>query len=325
MESLHKPVFKWSEIVVAAICIAVHVAVFSFWARTVPYITAGHSFDRYADLTIALVGTVVAATLFSIVAMFVRSRWISYPAAFIAVSAPFLSASSTAVTAGAFFASMIFLGNAVHRIRKDFFLSIGFSVSKSLRSGIGPYFTVFALILSLFYLTSLNQRDAVATLLPRAAFNFTFKRLAEPFTSATGLTGVDPNTPVDDLLLQIVEEQLRTKGVPISQIKPVERNRLLQLQRVEIAGRYGITLTGGERVGDVFYRTATARIEDFLGPYKKYLPYISVTAFFIAFKSLSFPLHYIVLGVVYLLIKWLRAVKILKVEKQQIEVERLTL
>ena len=177
----------------------------------------------------------------------------------------------------------------------------------------------------MYYLAQIGQRNILATIVPRSAFEVTFRTLAEPFASATGLSEIDPDSTVDEFLTQVVEKKLGDKGIKLSQVSSGELGRLLAAERREVANQYGIELDGQKKVKEVFYTAVSARVEDFLGPYKEYLPYISVTTFFLAFKAITFPLYYLTLGFASVLIRLLISVNILRNEKQKIEVEQLTL
>ena len=312
------------ELVVAILAVVVHIGVLWLWNREIPLLAAGE-FRQYGGVIIPLAGLMLSAALFAFLGAFVRTRWFGYASALAAITVPYFFTSSGAVAIGVLLASLLFAGSAIHRIQREVYFSISFHVSKVLRAGVPLYFTIISLTISMYYLAQIGQRNVLATIVPRSAFEVTFRTLAEPFASATGLSEIDPNSTVDEFLTQVVEKKLGDKGIKLSQVSSGELERLLTAERREVERQYGLELEGQKKVKDVFYTAVSARVEDFLGPYKEYLPYISVTTFFLAFKAITFPLYYLTLGFASVLIRLLISVNILRNEKQKIEVEQLTL
>ncbi len=306
---------------------AASVAAFWLWkTEAIPGIVAGdfHGWMRFAA---PVAGLAAAAALFALSAMFIRDRRIAYGAGIIGVAAPYLFSDATR-------AALILLGVcavgaafAVHKIRREFSLSVGFSVSKTVKSGLSLYFTVACLAISLFYSTTLNQKNSLAAFLPKPAFDFTLyhflnSRFAE---SITGLPDVRRDITADELLDMLARRQLEQQGIPGVKISAADLARLHKVEHDEISRQYGITFRGNEKVQDIFYTVVAERADELMGPYRAYLPLVSSLAFFFALKALTLPVYLVSLVVIFLLIKGLLFAKILKRAHEQIDVERITL
>lgn len=300
-------------------------AVFWFWLEAVPLIIAGE-FRAYTSFIMPIAGLIFAASFFALAAIFIKSRRVIYPAAVIGMAAPYLLAPATNTVIGSLAASVLLIVFAVHRLRKEFTLSLGFSVSKTVKAGLPLYFTVASLIVSVFYLVSLPEEKAVSALLPRSAFDVTLQSLSGPLKSLTGFPiTLRPEATVDETLFELARDQLKSRGIPVAQLPKTELGKILSAQRLELEKQYGIKLGGQEKIADVFYNALASRLAELPGPYRQYLPLASALAFFFAFKALTFPLYYVTLLILYFLIKLLVLTKILKTERQEITVERLTL
>jgi len=311
----------------AVLCVLYMCAVvgsFWFW-RTSTQAIAEEVFNSYGQFIVSISSLVLAASLFGIAAIFVRTSWTLYVSVALSVAVPFLFLPFTNVALIVCAACIFLTIFAVRRIRKDASLSWGFSISNMFKSGVPLFLTVFAIITSLFYLDDVQAKDAVRAIFPRSAFNVTIRALGGPLRSLTGNEHFTPEETVDEFFQGLVKRQLDNQGINIDQVSKKELQRLLTEQRNEIARSYGIKLKGDERLGDVFYTTVIERINDLLGPYRAYVPYASAITFFLAFKTLSIFLYFAVIGVAFLLIKFMIIMKILIPKKEQIEVERLTL
>lgn len=305
---------------------ATSVVVFWFWRNSIPLIVTGE-FKNYPDLLIPLVGLLAAGVLFSLAVLFIKNSWMAYASTIISLGTPYFFVPATNITIGAFILSAALAAMAVRRVRREFTLSVGFSLSKIIKNGLPLYFSIGSLLVAVFYLHDLRTKDVnvVETVLPKSALTFTLDKLSGPLQNFSGLPTIKPDERVDDLIKSLVEEQLKNQGIKIPQISSKEIGTLIAKMRTELSQNYNLKLSGKEKVTDVFYNTISERLLDLLGPYSKYLPLASALAFLFAFKTLTIPLYYLTLLITFLLIKILLAAKILKVEKTQLEVEKITL
>ena len=312
------------ECILAILFIFVSIAAFWFWQNSTIAI-ANESFSSYAQFVASITAFVLATALFGIAAIFIKNPVIIYSSTIIGVGVPFLFIPSNAVVLSVMAFNMLLLVFAVRRTRNEFNLSRGFNLAQLFKAGVPLFMTVAGITTSMFYLNEIQTKDAVKAIFPRTIFNITIQALGGPLRSLTGNIPITPDETVDYVLHGLIQKQLESKGIHIEQISNAELQRLYAVQRDEIARSYGIKLTGKEKLGDVFYTTIIDRISDLLGPYRRYVPYASAFTFFFAFKTLSLLLYFVALACAFLLIKIMIYSKILKREKQQIEVEHLTL
>ena len=308
------------EFILGILAAASSIAVFWLWSNTAPFIVDG-KFGEYENFIAPVAGLIAAAALFSLTALFIKNKWIVYPAAAISVGAPYFFVSATNTVVGVLLASILLAIYAVARIRAEGEHSLGFSASKFLKAGLPLYFTVASIIISTFIFSEIGEDEnkAFAALLPRSAL----KTAVGPVQSLIGLPDVKPNATVDEALMGLIISQLKSQG--IENISKTELTRLVASQRAELSKNFGLKLSGQERLSDILYEFVSVRFRELLGPYKIYLPYASAGAFFLAFKMFTYPLYYLTLLITFLLIKLMLAVNILRREMQKVEVERLTL
>lgn len=297
------------------------VVVFWFWSINISRIFTGIS-DNYSSFLLPLFGLMVSAAFFSLSVLFVKNKKIIYISVFAGVGIPFFFADATNVVIGTFILSMALAAIAVTKIRNEFTLSRGFSASKILKQGLPLYFTVASLVISVFYLSLLDEKKALASFLPKSAIDASFNL---PIARALNLPPINAKTTVDEFLSELLEEQLRAGGAPSGGVNDDERIRAVAAQRKQFSEQYDILLKGNERVADVFYSAVTNYIEKLLGPYKRFLPFAAAAAFFFAFKTLTFFLYYLTLPLIFLFIQIMIWSGILRREKKDIAVEELTL
>jgi len=315
------------EIILGAAAILISGVTFWLWRTSAIPALAGGDVQSGLRFIAPAAGLAVSAALFALAAMFIRDRRIIYGAAMIGAGTPYLLTDASNAALLLFAASLAGTAFAVHKIRREFALSVGFSVSKTVKSGLALYFTVSCLAISLFYSTTLNQKNSLAALLPKPAFDFTlYHFLNSSFAqSITGLPDVRQNMTADELLDMLARRQLQRQGVPEAQISSADLARLRKVEHTELGRQYGIAFQGNEKVQDIFYTVVAERADELMGPYRAYLPLVSSLAFFFALKALTLPVYLVSLVVIFLLIKALLFAKILKRAKEQIDVERITL
>lgn len=312
------------EVVLGILLIITSIGSLWLWRSTTTAI-AEELFNSYGQFLTSIGALVIAASLFGIAAIFVKTSWIIYASAGIGVIVPFFFISANSIVIAMMAVCVLLSLFAVKRTRREFNLSLGFSVASMFKAGVPLFLTIFGIIISVFYFTDVQKKDAVRTIFPRTAFDITIRALGGPLKSLSGNVSFGPEDTVDQVFQGLIKKQLESKGVLLNQVSQKELQRLLEAQRDEIADAYGIKLTGKEKLGDVFYTTIIEKISDLLGPYRVYVPYASALTFFLAFKTLSFVLYFAVLAFSYILIKLMIVATILTTKKEQIEVERLSL
>lgn len=304
-------------------------SIIAFWlwrAYAIPALAAG-DFHGMARFIAPTAGLILASALFTLAAMFIRDRRIAYGSAAVGAAGPYLfvdASNAVILLAGASIAGIAF---AVHKIRREFFLSAGFSVSKIAKSGLSLYFTVACAVISLFYAGTLNRENSLVAIFPKPAFDLTLHYFLNSSyaKSVTGLSDIRRDVTMDELLDMLAKAQLEKQGIPASKIFPADLARIRAAEREALESQYGIAFRGDEKVEDLFYGAIAQRADELLGPYRAYIPFISSLAFFFALKALTVPLYLLSLFTVFLLIKALVSATILKCAVHRIEVERITL
>lgn len=313
------------EVIIAALSVTASGVAFLLWRRVIPELAAGN-FHTGLLLASALGALILAATLFILTAMFIERPPIAYASAVISTGAPYFFFTATLPIIAVLCASIGISVLAVYKIRREFSLSMGFSVSKISKSGIALFFTVFAISASLLYTQGRDERQPLAFLIPKPAFDATLPYLfnSQFMRSLTGLPQIKPDITADELLDIMLRRQLENQGLTASKVTREEMIRLKESGRREIARQYRISFKGNEKVQDLFYGLIADRADELLGPYRRYIPLVSALAFFFAFKTLSLPLSLLSLASAFLLIRTMLFATILTRATKDITVERIT-
>lgn len=313
------------ESLLALVGAAGGILAFATLERAVQLIATGLLQD-YSAFLLPAGALLFAACFFSLVSLFVVSLWVMGAAILLPFAAAPLLMSLAAPSVGACIASGLLALYAGWRMRREHQFSITFSTSKMLKAGLPIYFTTVSIVVSLFYYQQItDQEHAVTGVIPRAAVELSLRFLSGAVSDLEGAPKADSALTVDEFLAQNLEGQLKSQGVAMKKLPKQEVAELVAEQRNELAKRYGIQIKGGERLADVLHRTITEKVQELLGPYARFLPFLSALAFFFAFRTLTFFLYFVVVLVTALLIALARAATIIKSEKRQIEVEHLTL
>lgn len=302
------------------------VFVFWVWSERIPAVLSAESRILFS-LVYPLAGLCISGACFALAALFVRNTVFIYTTAVLLSSAPYFLLPPSITALYAILGTIFLAVFAVRRIRGEYALSLGFSSSKILREGLPIYFTTASLIISVFYFFQLNTTNATEALIPRPALNYTLHALTTNsfLAGSLGLPEVDPESTVDQALFSSIDMQLTSRGISLKEIPKADFERLLNEERNALAQQFGITLTGKEKVGDVFNQAVTIYMSRLLGPYQEFLPFASAAAFFLAFKTITIPLYYATLLLTFILIKLLLYGTILKKVAVTIDTEKIAL
>lgn len=312
------------EFILAFLSVASSVLAFWLWKETLPVINIG-ILQNYTQFFAPTAALIAAASLFAVSGMLIETAWLLYGASSVSVGAPFFFSTPSSSAGAALAGSVLLAVFAARHIRKEHLYSLGFSASKILKAGLPLFFTVSSLIVSVFYLATVaDPQKAASAVIPRPVSDLAIRAFSGPLKEATGLAEIDPELTVDELLKVSVRVKFKTEGVSLSRGTERGLTEVLAHQRDQLAKQYGIELAGDERIGDVLNRAIVDRLREILGPYAEFLPFISALAFFFAFKAFTFPLYFLTILATVLLIKSLTALRIVKSETRQIEVEHLT-
>ena len=182
-----------------------------------------------------------------------------------------------------------------------------------------------SLLISLFYFNQADERKVFSLLFPRPVFDFTIRSFSGGLHTLTGFPRLVPEQTVDEVLKEMLKDQFASQGISRDAIPQKELNRLLDIQRAEFMKNFETKLGGQEKIGTVFYAAVSDRIKNILGEHQRYLALGSAVVFFLTFKTITLPLYFISVFLTFLLMKLLILAKVIRKEKEPVEVERLIL
>lgn len=318
---------NYKQIVLSILAVVFGFLSFWSWQSVTGFIVEGSL--NITNFIWPIVSLILAATFFSFAIIFVKTQWLVYLTILASTASAFFLLTAGSATVWALLGTVFLVILSLHRIKHEVELSVGFSLSKTLKSGLPLYFTAASLIISVFYFeaTKADERKIISAIFPKPASGIVLKLLSGQLESLIGVPiKIKADSTVDELMLGLLKGQLQEQGVPMESVPKKELDNLLILQRKELAKKFNLpTLVGKEKAADVFYEFIIGKLTNLVGPYKVYLPLVSAFAFFLAFKTFTLPIYYLTLLFSFVLLKLAIIGKIIKREKVKIEVERLTL
>lgn len=308
------------EIALSILLVVVGIVVAFLWRD----IFADGSFGNYFVLSLPILAVLAYATLFGFTAMFIRNVWLAYGAVLAPVLASYFLLESSNITLGALAFALAIQAFAVYQIRYEAQNAVAFSLRKFLRSGLPIFFTGLALTFSVFYLNlaKFQSDDYLGALAPKGVFEKSLSLFGGQLNAIA--PGLDPNMTIDEILFSLAKQESGGEIDP-TKLTAAQKNLLLKEGYNQLYKQFGIRITGKEKGADLIYDLANQKLGEFAGPYKEYIPFVSVFGVFLTVKFLTLPLYWTTIFLCFILVRALIAVGFLKREKVQIEVERLSL
>lgn len=310
------------EIALIFIMIVAQIGAMWSWNDTIPTFIEGE-YKSAQQLLVPAVLLVIAGISYAIAALFIERRGLLYLSVYAAMGAPYLLIPATTPVLVALAASML-LGNfATNEIRREKFLSLGFSAYKFLKSGLPIYYTIASITVSFFFISHINEGNAINTLLPSPAIEFLLDKASGPLEPYTGIPRIDPKMTVDDLLRAVTVKQLKERNIGPADISEPEMERLILEQRRAIEEQYSVVLDGRATIPETLQQNINLSTNKFLSPLRAYFPIASAVVFFFTFKALTLPIYYFTIFLVYGIIRLLIKAGIVTKQEVTITVERL--
>lgn len=307
---------NFKELIIAVLVVVSGILNAYFWKQLV----FSGVFNDVALFSLPIAALFLFATVLVLAAMLGETLWLGAAAVFAAFAGSFFFVRASAPVISGLVLTLTFSLLAYRSIRKAAKSENVFGVNRILRQGLPLFFTAVAVMVSIFYFSKVVVSDQ-QLFIPEAAFELALPYLEDTLQNI--IPGFQASVSVDELLRKNAEDQLKNGG--INQVSQTQMEKLVEEKRKVLEQALGIKVSGRERAGNLIYRLANQKIEDFLGEYKRYVPYLSAFGFFLAIKALTFPLYLISLGVVWGSVKILLAFGVVKRETVSVEVERLTL
>ncbi len=304
------------EIILGALAVASGLVNAYLWKGAV--LTSGFANATFYSLPV--IALVAAAIFFSLSAIFIRSARIRSLAAVLSLAPGFLLIPYSATLLAPVALTSLGAWYATREIAQET-ASGSFHSRKILRGGLPLFLTSFALMVTVFYFSSVSSAGG-SIFLPKALFDAVIPLLEKPLQGI--LPGFRSEASVDELLLAFASRQLGGELDP-SGLPKEERDELLSQSRETLSQQFGITLTGNEKAGDLLYRLTNAQVAKFLGPWRQYMPFLAAAGFFIAIKTFTLPVYWLALILMAGVVKLLLAIGVIKAETETVQVTKLTL
>lgn len=317
LQTLHS-----KEIILGILTTAVGLLNAYLWQRAI----ATGGFSSIAPYSLPVAAFFAFAILFALSSAFIQSRWLRDATAVVSVVAGFLFVPYSALVFSVAALAAATTWYAAATIAGDRKRSLHFQVRNTLRGGLPVFFTAVAMLLAVFYLATLSAEPPVA-LVPRALFD-----VAVPFAaewSPPDRSLVSEYAAAGRTLEDIATASLAGIGIDVSRLSPLLRQEYLREALEQLSKNFGVTVSGSvsgeEKVGDILYQSVNVKIDEFLGPYRRYIPYLSALGFLIAVKTSTYPVYWVTLLLVFAVVKLLVAIGVLQRKSETVQREQLSL
>ncbi|OGE88983.1 MAG: hypothetical protein A3J07_04770 [Candidatus Doudnabacteria bacterium RIFCSPLOWO2_02_FULL_49_13] len=134
-----------------------------------------------------------------------------------------------------------------------------------------------------------------------------------------GLGDFDP----DQTFEQFVVKQAQRQDPQFQQVPPAEKNQVLAELKKQLAERFKINISGNPLLGDVVAGAAAERIQHAAASHEKLFPVIFAIIIVALLRTVAFIFIWLTSLIVWLLFRVLLLVKFFRIEKVQVEVNKL--
>lgn len=327
---------------ITILAVLVIVATALFWLAWHNALVIGISFSLGAQNILVIISTLLAFclmfTLMAVIEVVITKSWIELVITFLAGATVFIFFTPSLWSFVGFL--LIVLGFLYWRrqVRLDEKSRIKFLPTQIISAGLRSAVTIILLAACFVYYSSMVTGDDVAT------------KLTDGLVE-TGTTSVhrvldiyykerySPTMTLDEFLLSnsTVDGQkiLQKAGIDeagISEIDMVIEQGLSQVQReVLVQAREGflktfnIEATGDEEMSVIVKMVAERNIDQYIGPYKKFIPALLALSLFLLLSIFRFIYIELIKSFSFILFNILVWLKFIKVKKIQVEAEKITL
>lgn len=202
---------------------------------------------------------------------------------------------------------------------------VSLHVFRSLRHTLFWSLIVLFAFISLSYYSALEvSKEEVKVKLPPLAIKATSNYLITLF-SAHFFRGASfgAETTVDNLIQESLKNQFENPAY--NALSENEKQRLIEEQipvsRTELSRQVGFDISGNEKMTEIILRASNKKLNQFIAPYKSFMPLILAFSLFITLFAVSPIVKWLSIFTAFIIFKILVAVKFIKIEKIQKEVE----
>lgn len=221
-----------------------------------------------------------------------------------------------------FFVSLICFCFAGHQALKEKEASFRIHLSRILSLALLWFFTGLAFVVASFYYFYQAKLPLESFKVPPNLTNFTISFLDDFLGSGKLGRTITLDISIDDYLKKSL---LSEGGISKEHLNDPRISALINSEisksRDELNREYNLHLTGQEKISQVLASFITAKINEILGPYRKYIPLALAFGLFIALRAIAFIYVNIVVGIVWVLLKLLMLFGLVKIEKVMVEKE----
>lgn len=187
--------------------------------------------------------------------------------------------------------SVIFLSWGIYSLRREASVYTRYVWFSILPKGTKKIFTALALAAAVIYFTTVNLNvNASDALLPRAFFDGMATIMERPF--GVIFPGFNFSDTIDETIVVFLTkqgEQINLQNLPKNILR-----QLVATQRLALAQKFGLKISGKEKISDLVHQTAVNIVNNYTKPYKEYLPAAMAFGYFITLKFMLFFIGLIV-------------------------------
>lgn len=325
-------IINLKEATVAIIMTATQIGFFILLERSISLLSQGE-LTNSKEVILVILLLVISAVAFSLSALLVRSIYITGAGLIGGITLTFIILPNFLRLIPGYILGVSLASAALVQIKREVSRSTGFYLSHLLKSGLPLYLTAISVIAATNYAAYISKEKPLGTMLPRSALNYVLNWVSgEKQQGGLGFGAFDPNKTLEQALYELSQEEitatirdeLGTNSIEATIYKE-QIEKMVAERKASLSKEIGVALSGKEKIADVVRLLASKKLEQILGSYAQYLPFVSVIAFFLAFKALTFPLYYMTILIVFLLVRLMLLLNILVKRSKTITVNTVSL
>jgi hypothetical protein len=120
--------------------------------------------------------------------------------------------------------------------------------------------------------------------------------------------------------VKVPDWMVSTVIVPASKMLPISSKELAE-QSENLSKQFGIEIKGDEELPELFERIVNTKMNEYLGPYRKYISIGLAFGLFFALRAVMIPFGLLVLLLAGVTIKILEVLKVVQIKKEQKELD----
>ncbi|MBI2023371.1 hypothetical protein HYT01_02285 [Candidatus Giovannonibacteria bacterium] len=235
----------------------------------------GYFWGKIPDYPIVSLVILAYAVIYGFFLIFTENLWLRWGVPILSLMLFAVSLGQSKFTLSGLLLALAILLYSVWDSEREYNASVAFSSKKIVGKSLKMFFTSLAVVVAFSYYGSIFEQSSASLLLPENIFHGIFKFLEVPLQKY--FPGITADSKIEDVA---ISEQIE-----------------------QFSAELGISIKGDENVSRALYKLSIAKLNEYTGPYRFYIPVIAAASYFLALKFVSIIFMYGALLFMFLFIK----------------------